>query len=252
MAKRQFKQPDGAAVIRNPRREGLRSLVDGTATVKGGGAPAADPEEDFYPADDEGDGEAGTGPTQLEETTRSAPPQPPNGLVASQLFGGQPKPFTARGTRQETQTAASRPMVALAKLGEEHLDNLWDWIRQDEDRGFNFLGVRCSTYAQMVGAVNRFLRGMFALMDGDTHIGILILDPIGDIRESHICWLHVYLNPAARGHLPELVPTLQTLANQELPGVSFCIATLDESAARLYARFGFKLKYMLEWTPPKV
>lgn len=131
---------------------------------------------------------------------------------------------------------------------DEDIDRLWDWIRQEEDRGAVFLGEPVTTSRALYDRLSLFGESLQAMVDAGEHIGILAIEPSG--AGPNVMAIHMFIRKESRNQLRRLIPQLQALAVIAYPGVSFAVATQDPALARLYQPFGFKTTHILVWTPP--
>lgn len=137
--------------------------------------------------------------------------------------------------------------LAHRQATDEDIDHLWDWIRQEEDRGAGFLGIRANTYRELIAHMTSWSDTVYALDDADEHIGIVVLQEHPAL--PNVRTIHLYIKVESRNQLGRLIPQMQQLAVKLYPGVSFAVATEDKRLTRLYEPFGFKTRYFLLWTP---
>jgi hypothetical protein len=155
--------------------------------------------------------------------------------------------FVAEGEAHPDDVAAvMAESLSMVKPTDEDLDRLWDWVRQDTDRGQRFLGTRVVTYRQMHELIEAFVAKaiLMSLMDVDGHIGFVGLQ----VQAGGNVIVHLYLAQSARGQLGRLIPQLQRIAQRDMPGLTLLIMVTDPALARLYAPFGFETTYLLKWT----
>lgn len=144
--------------------------------------------------------------------------------------------------------ALSQSLVA-AEAEDGELDQLWDWIRADEDRGAKFLGQPPATSSQMRDLCKSF-EVLYALYDtaeekDKAHVGFAgfqFMTPTHAVT-------HLYLAEAYRGQAPRLLPQLMELAENTYPGKTFVVYTSDAAMARMLRGSGFVASFMLTWTP---
>lgn len=131
------------------------------------------------------------------------------------------------------------------------IDNLWDWVRSDEDHGRVFLGKVMPTsldlHAWFRDLRDREASGITIVVAVDqrgSHVGFVVLDPISVPMGTAM--VHIYLAPDVRGHLALILPTLLALADERVPALSLVVATASAAAARLYRPFGFETTFVLK------
>lgn len=142
--------------------------------------------------------------------------------------------------------AAMAQSVSLREVTDEDLDRLWDWLRADEDRGQRFLGALVNTSSEMRARLDLFQQ-LQAIDDAEEHVGFLGFSPVDDYKAG----CHLFLAQAARNQLAQLIPQFMKQAAVLLPGRTFLVNTADAAVARIYRPYGFTMRYILTWTPPK-
>lgn len=144
--------------------------------------------------------------------------------------------------------------ISLDGVEDGDIDQLWDWVRQDQDKGLLFLGMVPQTYLQLRGRLEAFDEHLYcvreqSLADDTTSlVGFVGLHPVKD--NSAGC--HMYLAPDHRGRASQLVPVLMGMAHDRYPGMDFRVVTEVEGLARLYEGVGFKKYFLLVWKPVKL
>ena len=142
------------------------------------------------------------------------------------------------------------PGIAVRPVTLVDIDNLWDWVRSDEDHGRAFLGRVMPTSLDL----HAFFRDLqdreatgatatFAVDQHGVHVGFVVFDPIS-LQMATAC-LHLYLAPEVRGSLAVLLPALLGLADERFPALTLLVATTSAAAARLYRPFGFETTFVL-------
>ena len=142
------------------------------------------------------------------------------------------------------------PGVAVRTVTLADIDDLWDWIRQDEDHGVGFLGRAMATsldlHAFFADLRDREASGTSAIFAVDqhlSHVGFVVFDPIS--MQMATAMTHLYLAPRVRGDLTRLLPALLALADARFPTLSLVVSTTSAAAARLYRPFGFETTFVL-------
>lgn len=135
-------------------------------------------------------------------------------------------------------------------ITDEDLDCLWDWIRQDDDRGEAFLGFTPKTsrelqyyFATLAAKVGDGIASLYTICSGDLTAGIAILAPID--RPNRKIITRLYFAPFVRGLAQEIIPVLLDLVNQTHEGFGLVATTTDEARMRLYRAFGFNMTYLM-------
>lgn len=140
------------------------------------------------------------------------------------------------------------PPVALREIEDADIDRLWDWLREDEDRGATFFGRTIATARELYqwsAAVQQVVatgHGLaFALdADGEPH-GLVLLLPL----EGDTGTVHLYLRPDRRGAISAILKALLQLCDTQMPMLSLRVATSDPRLMRLYRPLGFDVQYTL-------
>jgi hypothetical protein len=152
---------------------------------------------------------------------------------------------------EQTQPAPAADPIQLVPVEVHHLDNLWDWVRQDQDRGAAFLG---GVGAQSSLAIHHFFQtlnqreqlGMAmirAIHLNSSHIGFAVLLPI--LEQQKIALAHLYINQQMRGFLTQLLPSLIHYAAQMRPDLRLVVMSDRPEWARLLAPLGFHQQIVL-------
>jgi hypothetical protein len=127
------------------------------------------------------------------------------------------------------------------------LDRLWDWVRADDDQGYEFFGFTPETsqrLRQHFLAIHSNPNAVaLAIMTNDTHAGFVVFNPID--RTSMTAVVHLYLAPAVRGQALTVVPQLLRLCGDQYPLLSLVVITGSESRMRLYRQLDFEVRYLL-------
>lgn len=142
--------------------------------------------------------------------------------------------------------AAGESSLCTREVSEEDLDRLWDWIRQDADRGEKFLGSKVMTSLQLRDKLVAWGLNLHSLDDAGEHVGFGGFHPV---LETHV-GLHLYLAPSYRSQLARLIPQFLKMAQTLHPGKVLTVATQDEADVRLYRPFGFVVSYVVQRAPP--
>lgn len=158
---------------------------------------------------------------------------------------------TAHAAAPDTRTTAQAASpLTVRKIGLADCDNLWDWIRQDADRGAAFLGVAAHSsvevHAFMRQLLDREAHGLAlarCVDYNDQHIGFAVLLPI--LEAQKVALTHFYLSPATRGHITQLLPGLLQHASQLRPDLRLVIVSDRPEWARLLAPHGFRQQIVL-------
>ena len=147
----------------------------------------------------------------------------------------------------DTETPVEPSPYTARVITDADVDRLWDWVRKDEDRGHEFLGIHPETskalydyFAAMSAKENA---DAVAIVEGETHIGFVTFNPIDRIARS--ACVHIYLDQAKRGEALTLLPQLLRLFDEQFPHYAMVILTAQEAAMRLYRQLGFEVKYLL-------
>jgi hypothetical protein len=140
--------------------------------------------------------------------------------------------------------------LQIRALTIEDLDRLWDWVRQDADRGSAFFGFPVKSSVQIhqfAGALlDREKLGLALVRSFDylsNHIGFAILLPIFD--EKQVGVVHLYLCPQMRGQLPQFLPALVHVAGTLRPDLRLVVLPDRPEWARLLAPLGFRQQIVL-------
>lgn len=130
-------------------------------------------------------------------------------------------------------------------------DNLWDWIRRDDDAGRMFLGAPVDNSLELHQRIQRICEGEASGvamlrsiyweddrgLDGvpsATHLGFGMVYPI--LSHEKIAVLHTYLRQDARGYLLKFLPALLQLAQDVLPpGFRLAVVPFDEHQRKAFA-----------------
>ena len=142
--------------------------------------------------------------------------------------------------------ALSQSLVAC-EAEDADLDQLWDWIRADEDRGQRFLSQAPATSSAMRGLCKQFdvLYALYDTAEGKTHVGFAgfqFLPPNHAVTD-------LYLATTYRGQAPHLMPQLMAMAEQTYPDKTFVVHTTDAAMARMLRGVGFEVNFLLKWIP---
>lgn len=135
------------------------------------------------------------------------------------------------GAPVKATTLTTRPITA------EAVDCLWDWIRQDADKGHAFLGQTFPTSLALhkfMATLNEYEPYGTAIVRAvhvaDTLIGFAMLLPIQDGCGV----MHIYLMPSVRGTLAQLTPYLVNAAQALRPDLKLAVSSRDAGWARLH------------------
>ena len=128
------------------------------------------------------------------------------------------------------------------------VDRLWDWVRQDEDRGLEFLGFQPKTAREVYGHFAQNFTdnpsaAAFAIDELEIHVGFALFNPIHQLPFQAVT--HIYLAASVRGRVGEVVQQLLRICDDRYPGLSLVIVTPDERRMRLCRRAGFTVSYVL-------
>lgn len=144
---------------------------------------------------------------------------------------------------------ATNHNLSAVDITDADLDNLWDWVRQDADKGLKFLGTAPTSSAHMRAMVGRFVTSYALHEDNESgvqHIGFGAFGPVND----QMAVIHLYLAPSVRGRLRELAPGFLEMAVQAQPGKKLMVFSKDPADVRLYRPLGFSPSFVMEWVPP--
>lgn len=138
--------------------------------------------------------------------------------------------------------ASSQPVMALAHIGDGHVDNLWDWIRQDGDKGATFLGQEFDHAIDLFRFVERLVAAegdglaiARAITYGNHHLGFLMLTPI--LTNERMAILHCYLQPGeVRDRGGELIVFFVDVATKLLPGFKLAVPSPSPEWTKFHTR----------------
>ena len=142
----------------------------------------------------------------------------------------------------------SDPALKLRPITDQDVDRLWDWVREDVDRGAAFFGFTPETSRQVHVWIFQLQQ---ATASGQALSAALELDgiPVGFAAVSPLRNgegnVLLYLASAHRHRFTDLVPLLLARWDREHPDLSLCIITTDQKRMRLYRPFGFTVTYVL-------
>lgn len=133
-----------------------------------------------------------------------------------------------------------------------HIDQLWDWCRDDPTGTQAFLGFapdHSRALQDYMGKLLTLEQKGFAVVrtvvvDGNA-IGIVTLMPINREVAPPYGNAHCYLMPALQGHLPQLLPGILAEAARLEPTLMLRVSTPDYAFARLLQPHGFTLSIVL-------
>ena len=151
-----------------------------------------------------------------------------------------------------TPFAAPKPdQVDLSPLSVEDVDRLWDWVRADREGTTAFLGhthPNSQAFFYQIGQIaQKELDGsawMRSIVKGDALIGFVILDPITKTKNP-VGTCHIYISQNVRGELPKLLPSILAEGDQQLPNITYFVATQDEAMSALLQSAGFSAQIVL-------
>lgn len=126
---------------------------------------------------------------------------------------------------QARAAAVADNALRLTKVSDEEIDHLWDWLRQDEDRGAAFFGVAIQVsvalHAQINGisvSANELIRSLHTPRE---HVGFV---HIVKSPEENVGTLKLYLRPDYRQYNAKVLMPVVDLARQMLPAFRFAIS----------------------------
>ena len=145
-------------------------------------------------------------------------------------------------------------LLELRPITDQDVDRLWDWVREDPDRGAAFFGfpARMSREVhvwvfQLLKATEQGLALSAALDMEGVPVGLAAVSPIRN-GEGNVL---LYLASAHRHRFKDLVPLLLARWDREHPDLSLCMVTTDPKRMRLYRPFGFDVTYVLRRAKPE-
>lgn len=148
-------------------------------------------------------------------------------------------------TDASAMPAASGMTARLCTLAD--VDRLWDWIRADAPSGVRFIGKPLSNSQQLHALMTAVAKGegtqaslARSIYLGDTHAGFVVLLPILLIEK--MAAVHVYLPPASRGLLPNMLPSLLQLAADVMPDIKLAVMGMTPSLDKLLHPYGFRMQ----------
>lgn len=136
-------------------------------------------------------------------------------------------------------------------VGLEDLDRLFFWNRQDPEGVKNFLGWSPKNSVDLHGWFQRMVQvitngkgAIYSILRadpaGEEHVGFIMLLPI--VRTpgaAPVGTVHIFVDPARRGHFVDIVGGAVRDADKFAPGVTLFISPATAEMARLFERFGF-------------
>ena len=228
--------------FRIPLPKGIRPLVNARVAVGDERIPRE--EEQLYgevPPEEEldglGEGAEDDPQTELEEEQFSAPvpavpPVPPRARPA--VAPMQTRVQGAAPAQAQPTVHLTLPSVAI-----EDTDRLWDWVRQDADKGAAFFGKPLGNSMELHDLMKDFLAREAAgtgcvrsIYWGNTHLGLVALVPI--LSTERVTILHAYLSPGARPSMGNLLVGLVALAMQLVPGYHVGLMALTPAQVQMY------------------
>lgn len=142
------------------------------------------------------------------------------------------------------QNRRSSPL-SLSPLREEDVDQLWDWIRTEEDRAEQFFGEYIKTALHLHQNMARMLKLeasgqaiVRAIELNRQFIGLTIAWPIN--HADKIANLHLYIAPTLRQHIDKILPMLIEAGDQVIPqGLKMALVADRPGWEQLLAPLGF-------------
>lgn len=207
--------------------------------------------EEFLSPEEEGDAIERMGIDEFEQEQRQEEPfepEPQQMFETQRVLGRDPAPPRRQVPPPPAERPAARvashaqPVLALAKIADGHVDNLWDWIREDGDRGATFLGQEFDHSVDLYRFVDRLnaaeaegLAIARAITFGNRHLGFLMLTPI--LTNDRTAILHCYLSPGdIRNRGGELLSFFVGVATKLLPGFKLAIPSPDQEWAKFHQK----------------
>lgn len=143
--------------------------------------------------------------------------------------------------------------VQLGAVDEKAIDQLWDWVREDTEGVFNYLGFVPQHSRALFKWIENFsllaAKGLAwhqAIYAAGELIGFVMLHPVSKTAHAITGDCHIYLAINARGNLDTLLPMLMAEADRLIPNVSLRVVTArDDEWARLLRGVGFTTQIVL-------
>lgn len=216
-----------------------------TASAEGPtAARAAAYREEFLTVDDEGEQVERMGIDEFEQEQEQEEPQ--QQFEQQRVHGRAPHktiaPPPAERPAPRRSVGQAQSVLALSRIADGHIDNLWDWIREDGDKGATFLGQEFDHSVDLY----RFLRRLIdaesdglaiarAITYGDHHLGFLMLTPI--LTSERMAILHCYLQPGeVRDRGGELLGFFVEIATKLLPGFKLAVPSPSPEWTKFHAK----------------
>lgn len=162
-------------------------------------------------------------------------------------------PRSYLGPNPDPDPEPDRPPTAVSvrPVEDADIDRLWDWIREDEDRGQVFLGFQPATARELYGMFATRFSGQpdtaaWAIDEHEVHQGFAMFNPITPQLTATV---HLYLAPMVRGRFLDIVQRLLAILDTQYPLLSLAVVTPDPARARLYRQAGFAMSYVLTRKP---
>lgn len=203
-------------------------------------------DQQIHERDDRAGRNMGLGPTRPGEVS--------GGIVSAASRGGVPLSLDKLAPAPvPVWQPAENLRVDLGDVTYQDVDQFWDWIRMDQPSAREFMGdVPKSSAALMnwfagVLVLAREQRARIqSILVNRRLAGFIMLYPIdrqekGESRGT----VHLYLEPAARGALPAILPPLLAIADQVEPGLTLLHSTTRTEWARVLKRAGFTVTLTL-------
>lgn len=141
-------------------------------------------------------------------------------------------------------------LLELRPVTDQDVDRLWDWVRQDEDRGAAFLTAPATTsralhewFWKWAVRVTEGRAFVYAIDQDGGHCGFVILNPLFPQQAEAVC--HLYLAPSVRGQAQAILPALLKWSAVLHPTLSLAVVTSNPAMMRLCRSCGFTVTYLL-------
>ncbi len=189
-------------------------------------------------------------PNQGNGSTHGIAPQQPTRAPEDELITAT-RPVTQPVTHP-LGVPAPAPVTAR-RVTIADIDRLWDWYRLDPAALVEAFAITPKHSRDLFTLAERFVaseQAGHALLRSidyqDAHIGFVFLLPITADRKGIV---HIYLYPAARGMLAQLIGPLLDAAEREIPNVTLVIKSERLAQSRLLQDHGFTQTIFLTRPP---
>lgn len=165
-------------------------------------------------------------------------------IEAAKIAGEMFEEWKKGHDRQKTDSRATLPMavktaapvvepsLTFRRVTVGDIDRLWDWIRQDGDRGRSFLGSEIESSLvlhKILGQLDTAEHSGAAMIraayweahNDELHIGFVALAPM--FAAEKLALVHTYLAPDYRGEAVKIAPAIIALVEAAAPGFKQCV-----------------------------